>query len=821
MANAKARTNSRVQNFAQKGRFGDNRAAHVQDGEIVVPKKVWMADPSLAQHASQAISAMGADPRAYVVGHPANNINPRTGAREFALQYTDQGWIDPAAGYNAPIDFSTYNPGGGNQTAPDQSQASFQPPAAGTPKQANPNWGPAPGSDAYYAQRAAGWEGAPAQQAPSFGFGGQNEMSASVPNSGAKQPNVDWGFGSPTPTPSTNSQWGTPGNSAINQQLAQATGYTGAFGSGGFDNWVRTQSPEVQSRAAATLFSAGQPNRVTWDPLALEQPFLDGTFTPSGVTPPAPPQGGAGEVPTPGFGFLDYGVGQQQLRNLFDYNEKYGQVPVGTGFYPESNTTNVLFDPRANFGGSFGNDPTYRILADMDPAQYSALAGWLGAPEGRDQWQWMENYLGQRTMQGAGPVYQDGRYVGLTPYVETPSVLEGGSLYIGSGPNRVALTLDDILSGKVPAYNAIDLALSAGYDPDGKYDTPTTMDAARQIEQMVPNIRSIAPNSGEYNQLRKPFEVAVPGFNAQVANNVRAQQAQGRQVPNVPIGPTTLAGVGALPTGATSSGATSSSTRFPTAAGANAAASDLAAARFIDTRNWSTNDAIRIIPWGGSNLQEYPGGIFLSNDGGKLVKQPNGLFLDEYGLLRDPNTGVIVNPDGSPVITEFNKHLPGGHFDMARVFGGEVASQLERAHAQAYAAAMGGQTASGSAQSAPRPSTGGNVSIPKGETPTGMTPTPTQSGLGLTPGTANPYSMPYGYSSPIINILGGSNGSGSGSGTISPDILSLIASLNLGYGAGTYGTPYYQSQGVDTTGGGIQTTTPNSETVDFRPSFGY
>ena len=161
---------------------------------------------------------------------------------------------------------------------------------------------------------------------------------------------------------------------------------------------------------------------------------------------------------------------------------------------------------------------------------------------------------------------------------------------------------------------------------------------------------------------------------------------------------------------------------------------------------------------------------------------------------------------------------------MARVFGGEVASQLERAHAQAYAAAMGGQTASGSAQSAPRPSTGGNVSIPKGETPTGMTPTPTQSGLGLTPGTANPYSMPYGYSSPIINILGGSNGTGNGTGTgmITPDILSLIASLKMGYGAGGYGTPYYQSQyGTDTTGGGIQTTTPYSETVDFRPSFGY
>lgn len=70
--------------MAAKGRRGDTEVGHLTDGEMVLPKAVWQSDPSLARHAAAGISALGADPRQYVVGHPRNSRNPKTGAREFA-----------------------------------------------------------------------------------------------------------------------------------------------------------------------------------------------------------------------------------------------------------------------------------------------------------------------------------------------------------------------------------------------------------------------------------------------------------------------------------------------------------------------------------------------------------------------------------------------------------------------------------------------------------------------------------------------------------------------------------------------------------------
>ena len=693
MANAKARTNSRVQNFAQKGRFGDNRAAHVQDGEIVVPKKVWMADPSLAQHASQAISAMGADPRAYVVGHPANNINPRTGAREFALQYTDQGWIDPAAGYNAPIDFSTYNPAGGNQTAPEQSGSAS--PAPGTPKQANANWGPAPGSDAYYAQRAQQWEGAPAQSAPSFGFGGQNEMSASVTGGGAKQPNADWGFGSASPTPSTGGQWGSPDNSAINQQIAQATGYGGQFGSGGFDSWINTQSPETQLKAAGILQNAGQANRITWGN------DYNGNGTVEGTEAPGVQQNDDGTFTFPG-GYIK------------------------------------------------GNHPN--PITSGNPIYQMANPGIEGAPPSYA-------YGGGQLAAGAWPSdFMDAR-LGVTGYNAAPTPLYVDANGIAHWQNDAFLPTDVRNGGTGDPYN------------------PWTKEWAAQ--------QAAAGNGYAAQSLGADAASLIPG--ATSGNIGAVLQGQG------------------------------------TSAG-QAAGQPKPAFRF-----------------GGGMAWQYPDGTFVTDEGFKMLQTPNGLWYDTgRGVYRN-GSGTIVDQSGR-VIPGIN-NMPQGSFDYQRLYGGEANTQnlawiggnapqnlfpggREQPIVGPYGAALGlAQTSIPGVTSTPTTSgqygTGYPTTTGTPGTTTTPTTTPTQSGLGLTPGTANPYSVPYGYSSPIINILGGSNGSGSGSGTISPDILSLIASLNLGYGAGTYGTPYYQSQGVDTTGGGIQTTTPNSETVDFRPSFGY
>lgn len=70
-------------NMAEMGRFGDNNIAHVQTGEMVVPKSVLDNNPSLKVGIQRAIAIEGNDPRRYTVGDPRNSINPMTGQPEF------------------------------------------------------------------------------------------------------------------------------------------------------------------------------------------------------------------------------------------------------------------------------------------------------------------------------------------------------------------------------------------------------------------------------------------------------------------------------------------------------------------------------------------------------------------------------------------------------------------------------------------------------------------------------------------------------------------------------------------------------------------
>ena len=69
--------------MAEMGRFGDNNIAHVQTGEMVVPRSVLDDNPSLKVGIQKAIAIGGNDPRRYTVGDPRNSINPMTGKPEF------------------------------------------------------------------------------------------------------------------------------------------------------------------------------------------------------------------------------------------------------------------------------------------------------------------------------------------------------------------------------------------------------------------------------------------------------------------------------------------------------------------------------------------------------------------------------------------------------------------------------------------------------------------------------------------------------------------------------------------------------------------
>lgn len=72
--------------MAQMGRGGDSYIVHASEREVMVPREVAEKNPQMMGMIRQAIANEGADPDAYVVGSPANSINPFTGQREFFLK---------------------------------------------------------------------------------------------------------------------------------------------------------------------------------------------------------------------------------------------------------------------------------------------------------------------------------------------------------------------------------------------------------------------------------------------------------------------------------------------------------------------------------------------------------------------------------------------------------------------------------------------------------------------------------------------------------------------------------------------------------------
>ena len=72
--------------MASYGRYGDDLVAHVETGEIVVPKRLIEKSPELKESIFQHLRDQGVtDPERYVVGSSDNSINPETGLREFGF----------------------------------------------------------------------------------------------------------------------------------------------------------------------------------------------------------------------------------------------------------------------------------------------------------------------------------------------------------------------------------------------------------------------------------------------------------------------------------------------------------------------------------------------------------------------------------------------------------------------------------------------------------------------------------------------------------------------------------------------------------------
>jgi len=72
--------------MASYGRYGDDTVAHVETGELVIPKALIDENPKLRDSIFQHLEDLGVeDPERYVVGSGANSINPDTGLPEFFL----------------------------------------------------------------------------------------------------------------------------------------------------------------------------------------------------------------------------------------------------------------------------------------------------------------------------------------------------------------------------------------------------------------------------------------------------------------------------------------------------------------------------------------------------------------------------------------------------------------------------------------------------------------------------------------------------------------------------------------------------------------
>ena len=81
-----AEFNSVARRMASYGRFGDDTVAHVQTGEIIVPRRLIEKSPELRESIFQHLRDQGvSEPERYVVGSSDNSINPETGLMEFGF----------------------------------------------------------------------------------------------------------------------------------------------------------------------------------------------------------------------------------------------------------------------------------------------------------------------------------------------------------------------------------------------------------------------------------------------------------------------------------------------------------------------------------------------------------------------------------------------------------------------------------------------------------------------------------------------------------------------------------------------------------------
>ena len=78
--------------MANFGRYGDDTIAHVETGELIVPRALIEGNPKLKESIFGHLRDLGIDdPERYVVGTSKNSLNPETGLPEFFLKKLFKG----------------------------------------------------------------------------------------------------------------------------------------------------------------------------------------------------------------------------------------------------------------------------------------------------------------------------------------------------------------------------------------------------------------------------------------------------------------------------------------------------------------------------------------------------------------------------------------------------------------------------------------------------------------------------------------------------------------------------------------------------------
>ena len=78
-----AQFESVAEQMAAMGREGDNMLAHLETGELVIPRKFLEENEEFKSYVMAFFDGQGVDPDRYIAGSDANSINPETGVAEF------------------------------------------------------------------------------------------------------------------------------------------------------------------------------------------------------------------------------------------------------------------------------------------------------------------------------------------------------------------------------------------------------------------------------------------------------------------------------------------------------------------------------------------------------------------------------------------------------------------------------------------------------------------------------------------------------------------------------------------------------------------